>query len=112
MIENGTKIMDLIDPTIKMSKSNESKKGVIYLLDDIEVIRKKIMGATTDSESIIKFDKENKPGISNLINIYASLTGKTIEVMVYGDGAFKECINLLSHIKSDIIQRFGEKVFK
>lgn len=75
----GTKIMDLVDPTKKMSKSSENQNGVIRLLDDVEVIRKKIMRATTDSETEVRYDEENKPGISNLINIYASLTGKKIE---------------------------------
>ena len=79
MTKEGTKIMDLVDPTKKMSKSSENQKGVIRLLDEPEVIRKKIMGATTDSDVKICFDVENKPGISNLINIYASLTGKTIK---------------------------------
>ncbi len=73
--KEGTKIMDLSNPLIKMSKSSESKKGVISLLDPLEVIRKKVMSATTDSEMSIKFDMENKPGISNLINIYSSLSG-------------------------------------
>jgi len=77
--EVGTKIMDLQDPTKKMSKSSESDKGVIRLLDDTNVIRKKIMSATTDSEMKVKFDKDNKPGISNLINIYSSITNKSIE---------------------------------
>lgn len=77
--KEGTKIMDLQDPTKKMSKSAENPKGVIYLLDDLDKIRKKIMSATTDSEMVIKYDSENKPGISNLINIYISLTGKTVE---------------------------------
>ena len=63
-----------------MSKSEENPKGVIFLLDEENVIRKKIMGATTDSEMSIKFDFDNKPGISNLINIYASLTGDTIDL--------------------------------
>jgi len=76
---DGAKIMDLQDPTKKMSKSEENPKGVIYLLDEEKVIRKKIMGATTDSEMCIKFDFENKPGISNLINIYSSLTGMSIK---------------------------------
>ena len=74
----GTKIYDLQNPTIKMSKSSENQKGVIRLLDDLAATRKKIMSATTDSEMCVKFDMENKPGISNLINIYASLTGKDI----------------------------------
>lgn len=77
--EGGAKIMDLVDPTKKMSKSDENPKGVIYLLDEEKVIRKKIMGATTDSEMSVKFDFENKPGISNLINIYSCLTGMTIK---------------------------------
>ena len=77
--EVGTKIMDLQEPTKKMSKSSESDKGVIRLLDDTNVIRKKIMSATTDSEMKVKFDKDNKPGISNLINIYSSITNKSVE---------------------------------
>jgi len=75
----GTKIMDLQEPTKKMSKSSESDKGVIRLLDDLNIVRKKIMSATTDSEMKVKFDKDNKPGISNLINIYSALTNKSIE---------------------------------
>lgn len=94
---SGTKIMDLVNPTIKMSKSSDNPKGIIYLLDDVGQARKKIMGATTDSEMIVKYDVVNKPGISNLINIYASLTGKTIEEVEnefrgknYGE--FKRCV--------------------
>ena len=109
--ESGTKIMDLVNPAIKMSKSAENKKGVIYLLDDLDVIRKKIMGATTDSEMVVKYDVSNKPGISNLINIYASLTGKSIEEVEeefrgknYGE--FKRCVSdkvvdLISHIQDE-----------
>lgn len=78
MTTEGTKIMDLVDPTKKMSKSSDNPKGVIRILDEPEVIRKKIMSATTDSDTIIKFDPVNKPGISNLINIYASLSNKKI----------------------------------
>ena len=77
--EEGVKITDLQDPTKKMSKSSENQKGVIRLLDDVDVIRKKIMSATTDSVGKINFDVDNQPGISNLINIYISLTNKTKE---------------------------------
>ena len=76
--ESGTKIMDLQDPLHKMSKSSFSQKGVIRLLDDKDVVRKKIMSSTTDNENIIKYDPDNKPGISNLINIYISPTNKSI----------------------------------
>lgn len=80
MIDNDVRlIMDLVDPSKKMSKSCDNKKGSIFLLDDVKVTRKKIMGATTDSEMVVKYDPENKPGISNLINIYVALTGKSIE---------------------------------
>ena len=79
--EVGTKIMDLVDPTKKMSKTEENPKGVICLLDPVDVARKKIMGATTDSEMLVKYDPEKKPGISNLISIYAVLTGKSIEAV-------------------------------
>lgn len=90
-------IKDLQNPLIKMSKSSENKKGVIMLLEDINSIRKKIMSATTDSEMSIHFDPENKPGISNLIHIYSSVSGKTYDEIKkefngknYGE--FKTCV--------------------
>ncbi len=78
MSKSGTKILDLIDPTKKMSKSSDNPKTYISMLDDLEVIRKKIMSATTDSECIVKYDIEKKAGISNLINIASSLSGESI----------------------------------
>ena len=77
--KSGTKIKDLKDPTKKMSKSEESPQGVISMFDTPEDIRKKIMKATTDSDNQVKFDEENKPGISNLLNIASSITGRKIE---------------------------------
>lgn len=79
MTVTGTKIMDLGDPTKKMSKSNENQNGVIRILDEPGVIQKKIMRATTDSEMAVKYDETNKPGISNLLNIYSALSGMTVE---------------------------------
>ena len=73
----GARIMSLSDPTKKMSKSDP--KGDIFLKDDINVIRKKIMSAVTDSGSEVKYDVENKPGISNLLTIYAALKEISIE---------------------------------
>ena len=75
----GTKIMDLVTPDKKMSKSSDNPKGVIHILDDVAYIRQKIMGATTDSDCLITFDAENKPGISNLINICVAITGLSIK---------------------------------
>ena len=79
--KSSSKIMSLSDPTRKMSKS-ESDKGTIYLLDDIEISKKKIMKALTDSENDFYYDPENKPGLSNLINIYSALSGLSTEEVV------------------------------
>ena len=73
----GKRIMSLSDPTVKMSKSDP--KGDIFLKDDLAVIRKKIMSAVTDSGCEIKFDEENKPGISNLLTIYSAIKDISIE---------------------------------
>lgn len=123
----GTKIMDLISPTKKMSKSSDNQNGVIRLLDDPEIIRKKIMKATTDSESIVRFDEENKPGISNLINIYSALTNKSIDEIEneFKDanyGTFKKCVcdvvieelskireKYFEYLNSDIIDKILEE---
>lgn len=118
--EVGTKIMDLVDPTKKMSKTEDNPKGVICLLDSPEVVRKKIMGATTDSEVCVKFDMENKPGISNLINIYASLTGicvKDVEMKFANSnyGEFKRAVadvvcELICNIQESYNKLIGSEV--
>ena len=84
-----SKIMSLSNPTRKMSKS-ESDKGTIYLLDPIEISKKKIMKALTDSENKFYYDPENKPGLSNLINIYAALADITVDDVV---NLFKDAEN-------------------
>lgn len=76
--KTGAKIMDLQDPTKKMSKSADNPKGNIYLLDDEATIRKKIASAVTDSDNLIMYDPEKKPGISNLLTIYATLSDISI----------------------------------
>ncbi|MBQ3021168.1 MAG: tryptophan--tRNA ligase [Bacilli bacterium] len=107
----GTKIMDLQTPDKKMSKSSENQKGVIRLLDDIDVIRKKIMSATTDSEMVVRFDPENKPGISNLINIYSSLTNKSIEEieMEFKDSNYGNFKSRVADIVVDVISNIQNK---
>lgn len=79
--EKTTKILDLVDPTKKMSKSATDPKGVIFLNDSQAVIEKKIMGALTDNLNQVKHNMELQPGITNLINIYCSLTGKSIQAV-------------------------------
>ncbi len=73
------KIMDLQNPTIKMSKSNEDKKGTIFLNDSLESNLKKIKSAKTDSLDKVKYDFDNQPGVSNLMSIYACLTNKSFQ---------------------------------
>ena len=75
----GARIMSLSDPSKKMSKSDETNKGCIYLLDDLNVARKKVMSAVTDSIGIIQLDKENQPGLYNLIEIASSLSGRSMQ---------------------------------
>ncbi|HEO8421111.1 Tryptophanyl-tRNA synthetase (TrpS) [Mycobacteroides abscessus subsp. abscessus] len=75
----GARIMSLQDPTKKMSKSDTNNKATITLLDEPAQIIKKIKSAVTDSEGIVKFDRENKPGVSNLLSIYSILSGESIE---------------------------------
>jgi tryptophanyl-tRNA synthetase len=85
----GARIMSLQEPTKKMSKSDPNKKAFLTPLDDPKQIEKKIKGAVTDSEGIVKFDRENKPGVSNLLSIYSILGGKSIaeiEEMYIGKG--------------------------
>ena len=77
--EVGSRIMSLSEPTKKMSKSDESSKGCIYLLDEPAVARKKIMSAVTDSLGQVRFDPINQPGVSNLLQIEAALNNRSIE---------------------------------
>lgn len=91
----GGRIMSLQAPTSKMSKSDKNLKGFISMLDDPKVIRKKIKSAKTDSSGVIEYDKENKPGISNLLTIFANFSNKSIpeleqEFAGSGYGDFKE----------------------
>ena len=75
----GARIMGLQDPTSKMSKSTDNPNDSIFLIDTPEQIIKKIKKAVTDSEGIVRFDIENKPGISNLMEIYSILENKSLE---------------------------------
>ena len=91
ILKETAKIYDLQLPTAKMSKSNEPK-GTINIMDDSALTAKKIKGAVTDLDNEIRFDPENKPGVSNLLGIYSAVSGKSIESVVselsgkgYGD---------------------------
>ena len=110
----GTKIKDLKNPDKKMSKSEDNPVGVISLFDTKEVIIKKIKGATTDSENRVYFDEQNKPGISNLLNIASVMTGRSIDDLVSefenaGYGTFKTYVAMVTAKKIGEIQsRYNE----
>ncbi len=111
--DQGLRIKDLIDPSKKMSKSDETGKGVIFLTDSPEVARKKIMSATTDNHGSINYDKENQPGISNLIDILALLRGKNPEEVAtkYKDlelyGNFKK---IVADEVAEFLETFQERL--
>ena len=75
----GAKIMSLQDPTRKMSKSDENANASVYLMDAADTVRRKFKRAVTDSEAEVRYDWDNKPGISNLMDIYGATTGKTTD---------------------------------
>lgn len=85
IVKDTAKVLDLADPTAKMSKS--SPAGCVFLLDDPKVTRKKIMSAVTDSDRDIRYDPEGKPGISNLLTLLGALDGRSVqEVAASYDG--------------------------
>lgn len=113
-LKEGAKIMALDEPTKKMSKSAENELSRISLLDDEAKIKKAIMRATTDSDGTIKFDQENKPGISNLMNIYTAFSDLSIEDIEkkyegkgYGDFK-KDLVEILVNGLAPIKQKFEE----
>ncbi|WP_454318405.1 tryptophan--tRNA ligase [Streptomyces phaeoluteigriseus] len=75
ILKETGKIYDLQEPSIKMSKSASTPKGLINLLDEPKVTAKKVRSAVTDTDTVIRYDVENKPGVSNLLGIYSTLTG-------------------------------------
>jgi len=80
--DQGLRVMDLADPSKKMSKSDDSGKGVIFLSDTPEAAAKKVMSATTDDKALVAYDPLEQPGISNLLQISALLTGETLEATI------------------------------
>jgi tryptophanyl-tRNA synthetase len=78
ILKDGARIYDLQNPESKMSKSAESGAGIVWMLDEPDVTRKKIMRAVTDTDGVVSFDRAGKPGISNLLTIYSALTGRTV----------------------------------
>jgi tryptophanyl-tRNA synthetase len=103
--DQGLRIKDLVDPTKKMSKSDETGKGVIFLSDTPEAAGKKIMGATTDSLANIKYDKANQPGIANLLDILALLSGRPLQEAI-ADWEGKERYGDLKTAVAESVKQF------
>ncbi len=112
----GARVMSLQEPTKKMSKSDANQKSFITLLDDPKSITKKIKSAVTDSEGIVRYDKENKPGVSNLLSIYSIFSGKAIAEIeqLYsgkGYGDFKgDLAEVVVNALSPIQERYHELI--
>ncbi len=109
--KDGARIMSLLDPTKKMSKSDDNQNNAIALLDSLELAQKKIMKAVTDSGSEIEYDLENKPALSNLLTIYAILGNREIPRLVkdyrgQGYGKFKKD---LAKVVEKFLHNFQEK---
>ena len=112
--ESGARIMALDDPTKKMSKSAENPLSRISILDPPSQIKKAIMKATTDSDAIVKYNEENKPGVSNLLIIYSEFSGLTIDELErkyegLGYGSFKkDLVEVVTSSLEPIQQRYRE----
>ena len=113
-MQAGARVMALDDPTAKMSKSAANEMSRISLLDEPAKIKKAIMRSTTDSDGIIRYDVENKPGISNLLSIYSAFSGRTIEQLQKdyegsGYGQFKkDLVEVTVDALSPIRERFEQ----
>ena len=115
----GARVMSLGNPLNKMSKSDPD--GCVYLMDKPEDIARKFKRAVTDSETVVKYDKENKPGVSNLLSIYCTATGKTLEEAEeifagQGYGVFKPAvadavIELLRPIREESLRLIADKAY-
>lgn len=109
--KEGARIMSLQEPNKKMSKSDDNQKGVIFLLDDIRQTKNKIKSAVTDSDTTIRYDKKHKPGISNLLDIYSSITGEPINSIEekYKDSNYQQFKEDLSTLVETLILPIQER---
>jgi tryptophanyl-tRNA synthetase len=108
------RILDLQNPAIKMSKTNSSPTGIIELLDDPKASAKKIRSAVTDSETEIRFDVADKPGVSNLLTIYSELTGRSIEDLekAYAGQGYGALKGDLADVVVEFVTPFRDRTFE
>ncbi|MGO2082911.1 tryptophan--tRNA ligase [Vagococcus sp.] len=107
----GGRVMSLQEPTKKMSKSDGNSKGFISMLDEPNVIRKKIRSAVTDSSGKIEYDPANKPGISNLLVIYSAMSGDSIPSIVekHQDSGYADFKNELAEVVVSVLEPIQER---
>ncbi|WP_227423054.1 tryptophan--tRNA ligase [Pengzhenrongella sicca] len=112
IVKATAKIYDLQDPTAKMSKSAASPNGIIELRDDPKVVAKRIRSAVTDAGREIRFDPEGKPGVSNLLTIFAALTGRSIEALEgeYAGRGYGDLKKDLAEVVVDFLAPFQTRV--
>jgi len=112
ILKETAKITDLQDPTAKMSKSASAPGGIIEMLDDPSVSAKKIRSAVTDSDTVVGFDEDKKPGISNLLTIYSALTGRSVEDLekAYDGRGYGDFKGDLAEVVVDFVTPFRDRV--
>lgn len=109
----GLRIMDLADPTKKMSKSDDTGKGVIFLTDDPAVAAKKVMSATTDDKASVNYNPIEQPGVSNLLQILALLRGHPlddVEAAYKGTSSYGEFKRIVADEVADFLTKFQAKL--
>lgn len=114
ILKATAKIADLQDPTSKMSKSASSPAGIIEMLDDPRASAKKIRSAVTDSGSEIRFDAEEKPGVSNLLTIYSALTGRPVTELEesFAGRGYGDLKKELAEVVVDFVTPFRERTLE
>jgi tryptophanyl-tRNA synthetase len=114
ILKATAKITDLQDPTAKMSKSASSPSGIVEMLDDPSVSAKKIRSAVTDSDAVIRFDPEHKPGVSNLLTIYSALTSRSVADLEaeYGGRGYGDLKKDLAEVVVDFVTPFRERTLE
>lgn len=112
--EVGARIMSLQEPTRKMSKSDDNNRAFVSMLDTPKQIEKKIKSAVTDSDMEIKYDRENKPGVSNLLSIYASCKNESLEATEshFANKRYGDLKTEVAEAVLDVIEPIQEKYNK
>ncbi|MFC1409029.1 tryptophan--tRNA ligase [Streptacidiphilus sp. N1-12] len=105
ILKETGKVYDLQDPSAKMSKSASSPKGLVSLLDEVKVSAKKFRSAVTDTGTVVSYDEKEKPGVSNLLNIYSAISGRPVpELVQHFEG------KMYGALKTELAEVFGEWV--